>query len=198
MKQGTWVWWLLGAVVAVIVIVTVAAPRPDSDAVSLSTFANALDKRQVQVVTLTNEGATVALTGNFTTELRNGARFETRTFAGDPLIDLDNLNAKIPQDGSVNVARISQFSWVSILSTLLTIALIGVLLIYLLRGNRGGGAGDAAGNFGKSRAHMLAEGSIKLSFSDVAGCDEAKADLVEVVEFLKNPERFHSLGARIP
>ncbi|MBB6100194.1 cell division protease FtsH, partial [Deinobacterium chartae] len=52
--------------------------------------------------------------------------------------------------------------------------------------------------FGKSRAHVLSEGSIKLTFQDVAGCDEAKNDLAEIVEFLKSPERFHALGARIP
>ncbi|WP_034360793.1 ATP-dependent metallopeptidase FtsH/Yme1/Tma family protein, partial [Deinococcus phoenicis] len=53
-------------------------------------------------------------------------------------------------------------------------------------------------NFGKSKAAVIAEGQVKLTFQDVAGCDEAKQDLQEVVDFLRHPERYHQLGARIP
>ncbi|MFC5850276.1 ATP-dependent metallopeptidase FtsH/Yme1/Tma family protein, partial [Deinococcus petrolearius] len=52
--------------------------------------------------------------------------------------------------------------------------------------------------FGKSKAAIVSEGQIKLSFADVAGCDEAKQDLQEVVDFLRQPEKYHQLGARIP
>ncbi|WP_045234504.1 ATP-dependent zinc metalloprotease FtsH, partial [Deinococcus pimensis] len=197
MKQGNWVWWLLLAVIGVIVVVSVAAPKPRDTAITLSDFAAALDARQIERLELTNTGGVVELHGNYKggTGDRAGRAFETRTLPTDPIINIDNLNAKVER---VTITGVSRFNWLSVLSTLLTVALIGVLLVYLLRGNRGGGGADAAGNFGKSRAHMLAEGSIKLSFADVAGCDEAKTDLQEVVEFLRSPERFHSLGARIP
>ncbi|OWL93523.1 cell division protein FtsH, partial [Deinococcus indicus] len=56
----------------------------------------------------------------------------------------------------------------------------------------------AAGTFGKSKAAVISEGQIKLNFTDVAGCDEAKQDLQEVVDFLRHPEKYHQLGARIP
>ena len=197
MKQGNWVWWLLAAVIAVIVVVSVAAPRPQDNEVPLSSFARALNAGEVQDVTIDFDGAVAQLSGSYTAAHKGAATFETRTLISDPLIDLANLNGKLAEDGRVRIAPQNRLNWFQLLSTVLTAALIGVLLLFLLRGNRGGG-GDAAGNFGKSRAHLLAEGSIKVSFADVAGCDEAKADLQEVVEFLRSPERFHQLGARIP
>ena len=69
-------------------------------------------------------------------------------------------------------------------------------LIYLMRGVRSGG--DNAVSFGKSRAKLVTEETTDTLFKDVAGVDEAKNDLTEVVEFLKNPGKFHALGARIP
>ncbi|WP_034346422.1 ATP-dependent metallopeptidase FtsH/Yme1/Tma family protein, partial [Deinococcus misasensis] len=89
--------------------------------------------------------------------------------------------------------------WVSLLQWLPF--LVGIGFMFLIwrsfRTNVSGGSNGAA-QFSKSRAHVLTEGSIKLTFSDVAGCEEAKYELQEVVEFLRNPERFHALGARIP
>ncbi|GEM46549.1 ATP-dependent zinc metalloprotease FtsH [Deinococcus cellulosilyticus] len=89
--------------------------------------------------------------------------------------------------------------WVSLLQWLPF--LVGIGFMFLIwrsfRSNVSGGSSGAA-QFSKSRAHVLTEGSIKLTFSDVAGCEEAKYELQEVVEFLRNPERFHALGARIP
>jgi cell division protease FtsH len=89
----------------------------------------------------------------------------------------------------------SPFGWVGQVLPLVLTALILLVLWRTLRGASGGGA---ASNFGKSKASVIAEGQIKLSFQDVAGCDEAKADLQEVVDFLRHPERYHQLGARIP
>ncbi|GAA5435222.1 ATP-dependent zinc metalloprotease FtsH [Deinococcus aquaticus] len=89
----------------------------------------------------------------------------------------------------------SSFAWVGQVLPLILTALILVVLWRSMRGN--GGAG-AAGNFGKSKAAVISEGQIKLNFTDVAGCDEAKQDLQEVVDFLRHPEKYHQLGARIP
>ncbi|MFK7604338.1 ATP-dependent zinc metalloprotease FtsH [Deinococcus sp. SM5_A1] len=95
------------------------------------------------------------------------------------------------------VAGGSPFGWITQALPLVLTALILVVLWRSMRG-AGGGGGNAASNFGKSKAAVIAEGQIKTNFTDVAGCDEAKQDLQEVVDFLRQPEKYHQLGARIP
>lgn len=75
--------------------------------------------------------------------------------------------------------------------------LIGVW-IYFMRQMQGGGGGRGAMSFGKSRARMLGEDQVKVTFTDVAGCDEAKEEVVELVEFLRDPGKFQRLGGKIP
>ncbi|MFO1050744.1 MAG: ATP-dependent zinc metalloprotease FtsH [Planctomycetota bacterium] len=82
----------------------------------------------------------------------------------------------------------------------LPLLLLPLLFLFLMRGRGGGGAGPMGSpfGFGRSRARMVADKDTGVTFADVAGCEEAKADLHEVVEFLKNSERFVRLGAKIP
>ncbi|MDX1444279.1 MAG: ATP-dependent metallopeptidase FtsH/Yme1/Tma family protein, partial [Gammaproteobacteria bacterium] len=75
--------------------------------------------------------------------------------------------------------------------------LIGVW-IYFMRQMQGGGGGKGAMSFGKSKARMLGEDSVKVTFGDVAGVDEAKDEVVELVEFLRDPGKFQRLGGKIP
>lgn len=91
--------------------------------------------------------------------------------------------------------------WLSILLNALPWLLIFVFWIFILRRMQGGGsAGGGKGifSFGKSRAKMLTESSIKVTFQDVAGADEAKVELQEIIEFLKTPAKFQRLGGKIP
>jgi len=87
--------------------------------------------------------------------------------------------------------------WGTVVLYGLPIVLMIAFVAFLIRGNRAG-AGDGASAFGKSRARMATEEDTGVLFQDVAGVEEAKADLTEVVEFLRSPGRFHALGARIP
>ncbi|MBI5669789.1 MAG: ATP-dependent zinc metalloprotease FtsH [Chloroflexi bacterium] len=84
----------------------------------------------------------------------------------------------------------------SVLTALLPILLIGGLIFFMLR--QAQGSNNQAIAFGKSRARMFSSDQPSVTFEDVAGADEAKAELAEVVEFLKEPEKFIQLGARIP
>ncbi len=70
--------------------------------------------------------------------------------------------------------------------------------VFLLRQMQGGGAGRGAMSFGKSRARMMSEDQIKVTFADVAGVDEAKEEVAELVEFLRDPGKFQKLGGKIP
>ena len=84
-----------------------------------------------------------------------------------------------------------------LLAWLLPIGLLAALWFVAFR-RLGGGPGQAVLSFGKSRAKLVADRDVGVSFADVAGCDEAKTELAEVVEFLRQPERFTALGAKIP
>ncbi|RME41968.1 MAG: ATP-dependent metallopeptidase FtsH/Yme1/Tma family protein, partial [Caldilineae bacterium] len=112
---------------------------------------------------------------------------------------LHNMGVTDEQIAKINiqVAPPSRWGgWVTLLSTLLPLVLIGFFFFFILR--QAQGAGNQALSFGKSRARMFTGDKPTVTFDDVAGADEAKEELSEVVEFLREPEKFISLGARIP
>lgn len=88
-------------------------------------------------------------------------------------------------------------NYISYLFTMLPVLLV-ILVLYFLFSRQMKGIGNSAMNFGKSPAKLLAKGSSKVTFKDVAGVDEAIEELQEIVEFLKNPQKFTALGGRIP
>ena len=97
------------------------------------------------------------------------------------------INVKKPQDGS----------WMSMIgSVILPIIFIVIMLVLIIKGIQQ--TGSSALNFGKSKAKMLADDKIKLTFKDVAGIDEERQELEEIVDFLKNSEKYTKLGAKIP
>ena len=115
------------------------------------------------------------------------------------ITDLQDLAAK--HDIKVNVIQESSSGfWVSLASTILPMLLI-VGIFWLMMGGMGARGGGGAGNpmsFGRSRAKQQDGKSTKVRFDDVAGEEEEKQELIEVVDFLKNPKKYHDLGARIP
>ncbi len=87
--------------------------------------------------------------------------------------------------------------WLQALPTIGMLVLLGVLWYVFMKQSQGGGTGKAM-SFGKSRARMVKDDEKKITFADVAGLDEEKEELSEIVDFLKNPAKFVKLGARIP
>ncbi len=86
--------------------------------------------------------------------------------------------------------------WTTLLSTLFPIVILIVFLLFIMNQTQGGGG--KVMQFGKSKARMMSGEQVKTTFADVAGAEEAKEEMTEVVEFLKNPEKFIKIGAKIP
>ncbi len=106
----------------------------------------------------------------------------------------------IPQSANgLKVQSVKPSAWAGLLSWLPTILMIGLMIFFWVSFmGRGGGDGRNVMNFGRSRARMVKDGEKKVTFDDVAGLEEEKAELQEVVDFLKNPQKYTELGARIP
>jgi len=159
-----------------------------SRSLSYSEFVQRVDSGQVNSVTLDGERIIV--------RARDGNTYVTIKPQGEALTD--NLTRDLISKGvAVEAEPQAQSGFMSLLSLWLPfIILIGIWFFFMNR-MQGGGRGGAMG-FGKSRAKLLTEKHGRVTFDDVAGIDEAKEELEEIVEFLRNPQKFSRLGGKIP
>ena len=127
----------------------------------------------------------------------NGDRFITY----NPETDNTALIGELSKSGvkiSANPPK-GQGILISLLINSFPVILLIAVWIYFMRQMQGGvGGGSGAMTFGKSRARLLGENQVDVTFADVAGIEEAKEEVVEVVEFLKDPSKFQRLGGKIP
>jgi cell division protease FtsH len=131
-------------------------------------------------------------------EKLNGEKFETvRPGTFDQTLVPMLLEKKVVVEGAEPQG---QSVWTQLLIASFPVLIIIALFMFFMRQMQGGGAGGKGGpmTFGKSKARLLSEDQIKTTFADVAGCDEAKDDVVEIVEFLRDPGKFQKLGGKIP
>ncbi|MBQ0714542.1 ATP-dependent zinc metalloprotease FtsH [Paraperlucidibaca wandonensis] len=166
--------------------------KAPSAAMNYSDFVAAVDAGEIKSVRIQPDLITGQRSG--------GAKFET---VRPPAEDKDLINQLLRQKVTVEGAAPEQQGMLSqLLVAAFPILLMVALFIFLSRKMSGGmGGGGGRGNpmsFGKSRARQLTEDQIKVTFADVAGCDEAKEEVSEVVEFLRDPGKFQNLGGRIP
>lgn len=129
-------------------------------------------------------------------ERRDNTRFETiRPMVEDPRLMGDLLEHKVQVEGR----QPEQDSvWTQLLVASFPILIILAVFMFFMRQMQGGGGRGGPMSFGKSKARLLGEDQIATTFADVAGVDEAKEDVQELVEFLRDPGRFQKLGGRIP
>ena len=177
--------WLV-IVLMMVMLYNIFNPQNVGDtSIAYSDFLSMVENERVQNVTI--QGQDILIIDI------NGARFTTFAPRDGELI-------KTLRDSSVAIKAkpLTESSWFMsiIISWLPMIVLIGVW-IFFMRQMQGGGGGKAL-SFGKSRARLISEKGDKVTFEDVAGIDEAKEELSEVVDFLKNPGKYTRLGGRIP
>ncbi len=116
----------------------------------------------------------------------------------------EQILTKLIADNSKNNVKVdfekpsNSGAWLSLIPTVLMVVLFLVLLFVMTQQSQGGGGGRGVMNFGKNRAKVATPDSKKVTFKDVAGADEEKQELAEIVDFLKEPTRYTQMGARIP
>ncbi|RMG31533.1 MAG: ATP-dependent zinc metalloprotease FtsH [Gammaproteobacteria bacterium] len=178
--------WVVIAIVLMTVFNNFGPSTPRTDVLSYSDFIAEVKSGQVSQVTIqdrTIRGVTTS-----------GERFTT--YAPDDPRLIDDLlanNVKILVKPHEEQSLLTQI-FISWFPMILLIA----VWIFFMRQMQGGGAGRGAMSFGKSRARMLGEDQVKVTFNDVAGVEEAKEEVAELVEFLRDPGKFQRLGGKIP
>jgi cell division protease FtsH len=179
--------WVVIAIVLMSVFNNFGPTTSTTQTITYSDFITEVQSGQVQRVDI--EDHTVEGTRD------DGTRFTVQTPPEDPKLVDDLLNNNV----EVNVKTPSQQSLLMqiFISWFPMLLLIGVW-IFFMRQMQGGAGGRGAMSFGKSRARMLGEDQVKVNFSDVAGVEEAKDEVAELVEFLRDPGKFQRLGGKIP
>jgi len=185
----TFVLWVM-LILAFIVVWQLLGQRPAQNAMGFSSFIQKVESHPEEIQSLR-----VRMNGNyaeFQGAYKDGTQFATTGYIGEGLLD------KLNKSGvNYEVVRETEGGfWQQVIITWLPmIVLVGLFLLFMRQLQAGGGK---AMSFGKSRAKLLNENSRKITFADVAGIEEARDEVEEIIAFLRDPKKFTRLGGRIP
>lgn len=180
--------WVVIAIVLLTVFSNFSA-QSGPHSLSYSDFISHVTDKQIDKVTI--DGSSIqGLT-------KSGKSFQVVL---PPVTDIDLLPTLIENDVVIDGRQPEKQSlWVQLLVACFPILLIVLVFMFFMRQMQGGAGGKGGPmTFGKSRARLLSEDQIKTTFADVAGCDEAKEEVKELVDFLRDPGKFQRLGGKIP
>jgi len=176
--------WLVISLMMILLFNLFNKPKPTQERLNYSDFITAVDAGKVKSVVIQGDD----VLGKY----QDGKEFRTYK-PSDAMISESLLEKKVEVSAR---AEEEKFSWFSLfISWFPLILLVGVWIFFMRQMQSGGGK---AMSFGKSRAKLLTESQGKITFEDVAGIEEAKEELEEIIQFLKDPKKFTKLGGRIP
>lgn len=194
----TIIFWIVIVLVAVVLYNFVSEPQSDMADISYSDFLRYLDQGKISSVTFIDRDITGRFTESITIAGATGSnkynKFTLRIPFEDP-----GLVEKLNEKEIVIKAKEEGLNWGGIMLSMAPWLLLVFFWLFMLRQMQGG-AGGPRGifSFGKSRAKLVSEERPRVTFNDVAGADEAKEELSEIIEFLKDPGKFQKLGGKIP
>jgi cell division protease FtsH len=187
--------YLLIFLVTVGIVHFISTQNEQKELITYDKFRQAVVNKNVESVVLKFDGYTYSIKGKYINP-PNGAdkkSFETHAPYEPLVVQMIEANG-VPSEEYGPMERDSV--WISFLTSIIPFVIIFILFFFLL--NQAQGGGGKVMNFGKSRARLYNEEKKRVTFEDVAGADEEKQELIEVVEFLKDPRKFAAVGARIP
>ncbi|PZE19222.1 ATP-dependent zinc metalloprotease FtsH [Paenibacillus xerothermodurans] len=188
--------YLLIFLVTVGIVHFISTQNDQRDVISYDELRQTLIQNNVESVNVRFDGYTYLVRGDYKNPpAPDKQTFETRAPYDPEVIRLIEAS-EVPPGGFVVEEMEEGNVWISFLTSIIPFVIIFILFFFLL--NQAQGGGGKVMNFGKSRARLYNEEKKRVTFEDVAGADEEKQELVEVVEFLKDPRKFAAVGARIP
>ncbi len=183
--------------VIILIIIAMWSDINDPLEMKYSQFIQELNTNNIKSLQVQGLGAQVTLRSS-SGEFKENVPYKTNFLSTDHITGvIDEAIDKGPLSDVAFPPEATVPWWLSILPTLVIVALFILFWVFFIQQSQGGG-GSRVMSFGKSKARMASEDKIKVKFDDVAGADEEKEELMEIVEFLKEPKKFVELGARIP
>jgi cell division protease FtsH len=193
----TLAFWLMMTVVVLVAVNVYHLSRPEERKLTYSQLYHEAQDANIKTITIAGREARGEL--NTQVSVQTGSRTETvQRFVTQIPMEPEGLVAVIQDKNPTAIIDGSKEhpNWFGVVLTYLPILLIVGFWLFFIRQMQSGGS--AALKFGKSRAKLLVENKPRITFRDVAGADEAKEELQEIIEFLKDPKKFQTLGGRIP
>jgi cell division protease FtsH len=185
--------YLLIFLVVVGIVQYISKSNDTQKTMTYNQFLSQLNKDTVKQVVVRYDRFSYTVVGKYTNAAGKDTNFTVRAPFSESLFTKLEANPEV----KVTVQKMqSESNWISLLTSIVPFIIIFVLFFFLM--NQAQGGGGKVMNFGKSRARLYNDEKKKVTFEDVAGADEEKQELVEVVEFLKDPRKFSLVGARIP